>query len=108
MKNKMTFAQFCDWIKFSSATCIHPLPHRYQLDWYLDQNGNVIVDFIGRFEKIKEDWDVVSKRLNIDKALPFLNSNLARRHYSDYYNKKTRDIIMNRFAVDVEYFGYEF
>lgn len=108
LKNKMSFDEFVEWLKFSSATCLHPLPHRYQLDWFLNQNGDVIVDFIGRFEQLQKDWGFVSKRIGLSHQLPHLNKNCQRSHYSRYFNKKTRQIIADRFAVDIEYFGYEF
>ena len=53
LRDKMTFEQFVDWIQYSSATCIHSAPHRYQLDWFVDHNGNVLADFIGKFERLE-------------------------------------------------------
>src|SRR5206468_7072026 len=32
LRNEMTFEQFVDWIEYSSATCVHSAPHRFQLD----------------------------------------------------------------------------
>jgi hypothetical protein len=41
--------------------------------------------------------------------LPQRNVNLLRsRDYTTYYSERTRRIIAERFAVDVEYFGYKF
>src|SRR5256886_12135357 len=62
MKDKMTFDEFVDWIQYSSSTCIHSSPHRYQLDWFVDPNGNVLADFIGKFERLDEDWAFVAKK----------------------------------------------
>ncbi len=39
LRNEMTFEQFVDWIEYSSATCVHSSPHRYQLDWFVDPNA---------------------------------------------------------------------
>jgi hypothetical protein len=108
LKNQMSFDEFVGWLKFSSSTCQHPLPHRYQLDWFVDQNGDVIVDFIGRLERLKMDWDLICTRLGLPQELPHLNKNNDRMHYSRYYNEKTRRIIQERFSVDIDYFGYEF
>src|SRR5690348_1412318 len=47
LKRQMPFEVFVSGMKFASATCIHPVPHRYQLDWFVDPSGRVIVDFIG-------------------------------------------------------------
>lgn len=109
MKPKMSFGEFIQWMKFSSSTCIHPVPHRYQLDWFVDPQGDVLVDFIGRLERLDGDWSIVAQRLGIDGRLPRLNVNASRsRHYTEYYTDKTREIIRSRFAVDIEYFEYEF
>jgi hypothetical protein len=108
LKGKMTFEEFVAWMKYSSATCIHPVPHRYQLDWFVDPHGNVIVDFIGKFENLDSDWAAISKRLGINAKLPNHNANPREKHYTEYYSEASRKLIAERFAVDIEYFGYEF
>jgi hypothetical protein len=35
------------------------------LDWFVDPNGNVLADFIGRFEHLDEDWAFVTQKLGI-------------------------------------------
>jgi len=110
LKGKMSFEQFIDWMKFASSTCIHPVPHRHQLDWFVNPHGDVIVDFIGRYENLASDWDRIAARLGIGgTALPRINVNPHRsRDYTAYYSERTRRIVAERFAVDVEYFGYRF
>jgi hypothetical protein len=109
MKDKMSFDEFVEWIQFSSATCIHSSPHRYQLDWFLDGSGDMLADFIGRFERLDQDWAVVADKLGItDKTLPHARENPRARHYTEYYNARTRDLIAQKFRVDIEHFGYEF
>jgi len=56
----MNFDGFVEWIQYSSDTCIHPTQKKNQLDWFTDQNGQVIVDYIGKFESLKKDWDFVA------------------------------------------------
>lgn len=68
----MSFVEFIDWIKFSSATCVHPVPMHYQLDWFCDTNGKVIANFIGRFENINHDWNKIKQ--NISQNMPELKS----------------------------------
>lgn len=109
LKSKMNFDEFIEWMKFSSCTCLHPVPHRYQLDWFVNPHGDVIVDFIGKYENLQNDWRKVSLKLGINQELPKKNVNLQKtKNYTEYYSDKTRKIILNRFAVDIEYFGYEF
>ena len=108
MRHQMSFEEFVDWMQYSSATCEHPSPHRYQLDWFVDPNGKVIADFIGRFERIEEDWKIVATRLGVNPTLPHRRENPRARHYGEYYTPRSRDIILERFRVDVETFGYSF
>lgn len=108
MQSKMTFDEFVDWIKYSSATCEHSSPHRYQLDWFVDPNGEIIADFIGRFERIEEDWTFVAGKLGVDPVLPHSRANPRGRHYTEYYTASTRETVLEKFRVDVETFGYNF
>jgi hypothetical protein len=109
MKDKMSFDEFVDWIQLSSATCIHSSPHRYQLDWFLDGSGNMLADFIGRFERLERDWAFVADKLGIaEKTLPHARENPRARHYTEYYTPRTRDLIAQKFRVDIEHFGYQF
>src|SRR6266513_879761 len=108
LRNKMTFEEFVDWIQYSSATCVHSSPQRYQLDWFVDPNGNVLADFIGKFERLDEDWAFVAQKLGLNEKLPHRRANPRARHYTEYYNSRTREVIANTFRVDIERFGYEF
>jgi len=105
----LSFEEFVEWINLSSDTCIHPTPHKNQLDWFTDPDRNVIVDFIGKFEKLEEDWKFICSKLGINVALPHSNKNeSSRKHYTEYYTDKTKRIIGEKFKVDIEYFGYKF
>jgi len=108
LKAQMTFDQFADWIQYSSSTCIHSSPHRYQLDWFVDPNGKVLADFIGRFERLEKDWAFVAKNLGLSETLPHARANPRTRHYSEYYTPRTRRLIEEKFKVDIETFGYQF
>jgi len=108
LRNRMTFGQFVEWIQYSSATCVHSSPHRYQLDWFVDPNGEVLADFIGRFETLEKDWSFVASKLGLASTLPHVRANPRDKHYTEYYNDRTREIVGTRFRVDVETFGYEF
>jgi len=108
LRNQMSFEQFVDWIQYSSATCVHSGPHRYQLDWFVDPDGEVLADFIGRFERLEQDWAFVANKIGVSETLPHTRANPRARHYTEYYNARTRDVIANRFKVDIERFGYQF
>ena len=109
MKPNMSFERFIEWMRYASCTCIYPVPHRYQLDWFVNPHGDVIVDFIGKYENLENDWAKVARKLGIHGELPALNVNAGRtRDYTKYYSDRTKRIVSERFAVDIEYFGYKF
>lgn len=109
MSGGMTFEEFVEWISLSSDTCIHPTPHKNQLDWFTDPDGNILADFIGRFENLQKDWAFVCSKLGINAVLPRENINPGKpAHYTKYYTDKTRNIIAEKFQTDIETFGYEF
>ena len=108
MKHSMTFEQFVDWIEYSTDTCKFPTRKRNQLDWFLGEDGKVLVDFIGRFENFQEDFAYICNRILF--PCPHLrHSNKGdHRPYWEYYTDETKEIIGKKFKTDIEYFGYEF
>jgi hypothetical protein len=108
MQPQLSFEEFVRWIQYSSSTCVHSSPHRYQLDWFVDADGRMLADFIGRFERLQEDWAVIAKKLGVSEALPHTRANPRSRHYTEYYTTETKGIIEEKFKVDVETFNYRF
>ena len=108
MRQQMSFEEFARWIQYSSSTCVHSSPHRYQLDWFVDADGKMLADFVGRFERLQEDWAVIAKKLGVSEALPRTRANPRLRHYTEYYTAETQNIIKERFRVDIETFNYRF
>lgn len=75
-----------------------------QLDWL---GGPDTLDFIARFERLEQDWEVIRERLGIDTKLPRTNGS-KHGHYRDYYTPETRDMVAQRFSKDIRHFGYQF
>ena len=84
---------------------------RPQCDFLEDEEGSLLVDFIGRFENLQPDFDRVCDRLRLGRRpLPHANATRYqdRRHYSSYYDSETRDLVAERYARDIARFDYEF
>ena len=79
-----------------------------QHEWFY-HDGNPI-DFIGRFENYEEDFEKVKEILNLDKSLklPSVNASNKRKPYHEMYNDKTKSIVDEMFATDIEIFNYKF
>jgi chondroitin 4-sulfotransferase 11 len=78
-----------------------------QADYVTDAAGGLIVDFVGRFERITEDFRTVCEHLHVDLKLPHKNRGIPA-DYRTYYNHRTRQLVAGRFARDIEMFGYSF
>lgn len=98
-----------------------------QVRYLYDRTGRLRVDFVGRFERLQDDFARVCDRLGIpDPSLPHVNAappergrrwamprliarSAARRdRYVRYYDRRLRDLVAERYAEDIEAFGYAF
>jgi len=104
----------------------HVMP---QYDMLYSREGELLVDFVGRFETLQQDFDTVCERLGIkDSRLPHRNKsdkksrdlkrkvrNLLYRNaedgfngLEDFYDDETRDAVAEYYRVDIETFAYTF
>jgi len=84
-----------------------PKMFQTQLWWLKDQDGQVNVDYIIRFENLRSDFLNVSKILGIKKPIPHRNKSKAV-DYKTYFDEESKDIVATFFKEDIEYFGYSF
>jgi hypothetical protein len=76
-------------------------------DWICDDDGHILVDVVGRFERLEEDWTAIAGRLGIDAWLPHRNRG-DRGEYRAYYDGASREIVARRFAWAIDHFEYSF
>jgi hypothetical protein len=79
----------------------------FQHTYVTDERGAQIVDFIGYYERLDEDFAKVCARLKIKADLPHANIS-QHRDYRTYYTPKTRELVAGQFKRDIELFGYNF
>lgn len=78
-----------------------------QTSCLVDESGNLLVDFIGKFENLNEDFQSICHKVGISANLPHINKS-KRMGYQDYYDVETRDLTARLYAEDIERFGYTF
>lgn len=77
-------------------------------DRYMCHKGEYSLDYVCRFETLQQDFDTVCNKMNIPQMqLPHINKT-NHKHYTEYYNDETRQIVADYFAKDIKYFGHTF
>ena len=109
----LPFKDFCLDARERNAKLKHPSKHLYQSKdtfmpqhYYLcDEDKNICVDFVGKYESLEESWMTVSERYNIKSRIPKLNAS-DKYNYKDYYNDETADLIREIYCDDFKLFNY--
>ena len=80
-----------------------------QYKYICDKKKNIMVDFVGRFECINDDFQYIQKKIKNDSCLMHINkSSDPKSSYSDFYSKKMKDSVSRVYTNDIRMFGYEF
>jgi len=86
-------------------------PHlRPQCDFICGNDGELQIDFLGRFERLEEDFAEICARLSAQVNLPWHNqaTDKSESDYRAYYCAQTKEIIESRYRRDIDLFGYRF
>ena len=74
--------------------------------------GELAVDEVGRFENLESDFRRITERIGLpQQKLPRRSNTQFRtssRSYEDYYNDRTRRLVADLYAKEIEMFGYRF
>ena len=108
------FADLDDRTDFSR----HIIP---QSDYLYDEDGRMLIDFVGRYENIEADFDKVMERVGLaNKKLPRMNvsgmrgwrrlfgKEKPRPPFQDHYTPALRDRVGEFYRADIENFDYAF
>lgn len=112
MSHVETFEEFIRW-KLDPER-----PYQYhvdtsidlQSDYVIDLHGKVLVDFIGRYENLHDDFEEACRRIGI-KAPELPHKRQAKdrgKDYRSYYTDELAALVGERFAPDIQLFGYTF
>jgi chondroitin 4-sulfotransferase 11 len=103
---------FKEWVRLTYGD---QDPHYYdqpkmfmpQLNWVADEHGKLMVDMIGRYEMLAQDFARVCESLGRRAQLPHLKRSTNRDHRK-LYDTETIEVVGRWFDADVRAFGYAF
>jgi hypothetical protein len=97
-----TFGSFDEYIRWRCKEEV-----RYQKDFIYSDDNQLLVDFVGRFERLDEDFHTICSRIGITASLPKLNVS-NETPYRKFYTEETQDLVRRAFDPDIKLLGYEF
>ncbi len=107
-----TFAHFLRH-KFDDS---HPFQYYFEISaqlqshYILDHAGRILVDFVGRYERLQADFEEACRRGGIPQIrLPHKRHSTERKKdYRTYYDDVTAELVARHYAQDIDLFGYSF
>ena len=91
-----------NWKKQPQKTCM--------LDWLTDRDGNIIVDYILRYENLKEELKRMSKIIDepnlVNISREGRNNSIERPSYKQAYTKEMVNFVKIFHKKDLNYFKY--
>jgi hypothetical protein len=81
-----------------------------QLDYLIDLHGNLLVDFIGRYEQLTEHFNQICTAIGIQPLeLPHKRRATDReKDFRSYYSDELAELVGNYFKRDIDTLGYRF
>ena len=99
-----------DWLNQDRLeTYVHFVP-QYRFITSKHDRNRLLMDFIGRFEHLAQDFKIVNERLGMPPVmLQKLNTGIAsQKKYTDSYSAEMRDKVHCLYEKDIALFQYDF
>lgn len=107
LKKGLNIPNDCSFKEFLNNS-IDQFHLRSQLFWIKNRKGQIDMDFIGRYNRLEEDFAYVCDVLGIEiKGLPKMLIGDGQ-HYTDFYDDKMKDIIAERYREEIDLFKFKF
>ena len=81
---------------------------RPQYEFLCDEHGDIMVDYVGKFEELQKVYDHVAQEIKVETSkLEEINSSV-HEHYSIYYDDELKEKVAQFYQRDIELFNYSF
>ena len=109
-----TFSDFVNFVFGSYSFQLIAFEHSSWLikvllpqSYYLYNNDDVLqVDYLMKYEKINEEWEIVKKKIGATKDFPWYNKTKRDRSWEKYYTPATKKTVQKFFERDFDLLGY--
>jgi len=81
---------------------------RPQADQLRGADGELAMDFIGRYETLQYSLDQLFERLSLPSTILETRNSSSHAHYRDYYDQLLKDQVSDFYADDLRLFNYSF
>jgi hypothetical protein len=83
---------------------------KLQTDHLIDLRGNIVVDFIGRYESLQDSFETIKKELGLKNVtIPHKRkANDRNKDYRTYYNDQSIEAVAKHYAPDIGLLDYTF
>jgi hypothetical protein len=107
LTGRQKMAPFVDYLRATRHGPTH-VQWEEQYKFICDESGELMVDFVGRFETLQKDFDSVCRMIGISEICLPHKKKSKRRNYDYYYNDESRHLVSEMYARDIQMFGYTF
>ena len=109
----MPFAEFVEAVHEIPDTEANPhFQSQHEVICGPGKDRTILADFVGRFENLRADFDVVARHIGgaQNLELPHILRSQRRqgRAYTQFYDSRLRDLVQERYQEDIEIFGYSY
>jgi len=99
-----SFKQYC--LECSSGL----MKFRNGFKLYSSKDGKIIVDFIGKYENLQDDFNFVCNKLNLSE-IELKRKNVSHKNnynYRTYYDDESKRIVEEQYSKVIKLFNYKF
>jgi hypothetical protein len=75
---------------------------------FIHIDETLCVDYVMRFESFESEAKKITSKLSIPINEIYKVRQSKHKHYTEYYDEETKQIVAEKYAKDIEYFGYKF
>jgi len=79
-----------------------------QVDFIYEANSKARIDFIGRYESLQKDFQLVCDKLSLGNIVLPHERKSKRKPYQSYFNAKSKLVVSKLYEEDLDTFKYVF